>query len=220
MDADTTKHTGSYEKLYYGFRNHKADVLIGTQMVAKGLHFPNVTLVGVLNCDNQLNLPDFRASETSYQLLTQVAGRAGRGDVPGEVIVQTFNLDNPILKLAVNQDYLKFYEHEIPSRKLFNFPPFIHLVKITFKGKSEEKTLNYAQQVENLLKRLSRNNFEVHSPLPCGYPKIKEYYRFQILIKCQNVYLLSPCLKQIEGRIKKPSDIRVLVDVDPSSTFF
>jgi len=201
MDADTTKHTGSYEKLYYGFRNHKADVLIGTQMVAKGLHFPNVTLVGVLNCDNQLNLPDFRASETSYQLLTQVAGRAGRGDVPGEVIVQTFNLDNPILKLAVNQDYLKFYEHEIPSRKLFNsllYSPS----KITFKGKSEEKTLNYAQQVENLLKRLSRNNFEVHSPLPCGYPKIKEYYRFQILIKCQNVYLLSPCLKQIEGRIK------------------
>lgn len=220
MDADTTKHTGSYEKLYYGFRNHKADVLIGTQMVAKGLHFPNVTLVGVLNCDNQLNLPDFRASETSFQLLTQVAGRAGRGEVPGEVIVQTFNLDNPILKLAVNQDYLKFYEHEISSRELFNFAPFIHLVKITFKGKSEEKTLKYAEQVESFLKRLSRNTFETHSPLPCGYPKIKEYYRFQILIKCQKISLLSPCLKQIEGWIKKPSDVRVLIDVDPSSTFF
>lgn len=220
MDADTTKHVGSYEKLYYAFRNHKADVLIGTQMISKGLHFPNVTLVGVLNCDNQLNMPDFRASEVSFQLLTQVAGRAGRGEGKGEVLIQTFNTQNPILEFAMSQNYLDFYKHEIPSRELFNFSPFTHLLKIAFKGKSEEKTLNFARQYAKYLQRSSRGSFEVQEPLPCGYPKIKEYYRFQILIKTSSVFKMGPHLIQVEKDLKKPSDIRVLIDVDPSSTFF
>ncbi|MCH9634161.1 MAG: Primosomal protein N' [Chlamydiae bacterium] len=220
MDADTTKHVGSYEKLYRGFKNHKADILIGTQMIAKGLHFPNVTLVGILNCDAQLNLPDFRASEIAFQLITQVAGRAGRGEVEGEVILQTFNPDNPILKLAVKQDFDKFYQYEIRSRELFNYPPFTRLAKIVFKGKSEEGTLKYANQFDALLRKLSGGPIEVQSPFPCGYPKIKEFYRFQILIKCRNMFALGPYLKEIEKRVGLPRNIRVMIDIDPSSTFF
>lgn len=220
MDSDTTKHVGSYEKLYYAFRNQKADVLIGTQMIAKGLHFPNVTLVGVLSCDQQFNLPDFKASEIAFQMLMQVAGRAGRGDVSGAVFVQTFNMGNPILKHALSQDYLSFYNQEIESRKFFNYSPFTHLVKIVFKGKLEDKTLELAQKFYRKLKFLMGVNEEVHEPLPCGYPKIKEIYRFQILLKGRNIYQINQKIEQVKNDLYLPSGIRLLIDIDPSSTFF
>lgn len=220
MDADTTKHSGSYEQLYYSFRNHKADVLIGTQMVSKGLHFPNVTFVGVLNCDSQLNMPDFRASEVSFQLLTQVAGRAGRGEEVGEVYIQTFNPQNSILKYALSQDFVAFYHHEISSRELFQFSPFIHLVKIVFKGKNEEKTLQIAEHYALELEKLTKGMCEVHQPHPCGYPKIKENYRFQMIVKTLSIYQLTSFLEKVHPHFIKKREVRILIDIDPSSTFF
>lgn len=220
IDADTTRHVGSYEKLYYAFRNQKADVLIGTQMIAKGLHFPNVTLVGVLNSDTALNLPDFRASEMAFQLLTQVAGRAGRGDCPGDVFIQTYNLDNPILKLALTQNYLSFFKHEIPSRQLFHFPPYTHLVKFVFKGKDEKQTLKLAQNVYRTLVRFCPKTVSIMEPLACGYPKIKENYRFQILLKCRNVLELEKVFLKAMSESSYSKNVKMLIDVDPSSTFF
>ncbi|NGX46067.1 MAG: Primosomal protein N', partial [Chlamydiae bacterium] len=132
LDADTTKQKGSHEAIFKEFRSGKADILIGTQMVAKGLHFPQVTLVGVINTDGSLNIPDFRASENVFQLLTQVAGRAGRSELPGEVIIQTHLPDHPIIGLASEGNYDDFYKEEIETRILFNFPPHTHLIKCTF----------------------------------------------------------------------------------------
>lgn len=220
MDRDTTKHVGSYEKLYYSFKNHKADVLIGTQMIAKGLDFPNVSLVGVLNCDSQLNIPDFKASETTFQLLTQVAGRAGRGEALGEVLVQTFNTSNEILKFAKEQDFESFYQHEVKSRELFTYPPFVHLIKLCFKGKSEDLTFNYAKRFYAYLKKNTHTQCEIYEPLASGYAKVKEFYRFQILIKTHHVYGLNEAIYKSLYSVKKPSNIRVLIDVDPLSTFF
>ncbi len=220
MDTDTTKHVGSYEKLYYAFRNHKADVLIGTQMIAKGLHFPNVTLVGVLSCDQQFNLPDFKASEIAFQMLMQVAGRAGRGEIKGEVFIQTFNPQNAILKQAIDQDYLAFYQQEITSRRFFNYSPFTHLIRLVFKGKDEAETKAYAQALYQQISRTLAKRGEVFSPLPCGYPKIKEYYRFHVLLKGKSVYLLNQIIQQALDQVGVLRSVRLLIDVDPSSTFF
>ncbi|MBM3191348.1 MAG: primosomal protein N', partial [Chlamydiae bacterium] len=134
MDADTTKHKGSHQELFKQFRGGKADVLIGTQMIAKGFHFPSVTLVGVLNSDGALHTGDFRAAEHLFQLLVQVAGRAGRAELPGEVFIQTFMPHHKLFSFLSQEDYLGFYQEEIASRKLFDYPPFTHLAKLTFTG--------------------------------------------------------------------------------------
>lgn len=220
MDGETTRHKGSYEKLYYAFRNQKADILIGTQMIAKGLHFPNVTFVGVLNGDSQLNVPDFKASEMVFQLMTQVAGRAGRGFSPGEVLIQTYNPQNPILNLALEQNFEKFYEKESTYRKLFQFPPYIQLIKVVFKGPDEEKTETFSQQFQKKIGDLSLNHVQVGSALPCGYPKIKEQYRFQVLIKTLSIKTLENHLKKALYDLNKPKNIHVLIDVNPVSTYF
>ena len=132
LDADTTRHKGSHDRLFKQFRAGKADVLIGTQMIAKGLHFPSVTLVGILNADLSLHVPDFRASENVFQLITQVAGRSGRGQLKGEVILQTALPDHPLFGHAVRLDYPSFFQEELAIRKLFYLPPFCHLVKLVF----------------------------------------------------------------------------------------
>lgn len=220
MDSDTTKHKGSYEKMYYAFRNQKADVLIGTQMIAKGLDFPNVTFVGVLNGDSQLNLPDFRASEQTFQLLTQVAGRAGRGESKGEVIVQTINPQNQVLNLALEQDFSLFYDHEIKSRELFCFPPFTSMMKIVFKGKDEQKTFRSAESFYNALKKQHIKGLELLAPLPCGYPKINEFYRFQILLKSSAFSKVSSAISSLMHQWEKDRSVKVLVDINPQSTFF
>ena len=132
LDADTTRHKGSHNLLFKQFRSGKADILIGTQMIAKGLHFPSVTLVGVLNADGSLNIPDFRAAENTFQLIVQVSGRSGRGALPGEVIIQTSLIDHEIIQLAAEQNYPGFYDQEIGVRKLFEYPPFTHLSNSPF----------------------------------------------------------------------------------------
>lgn len=216
LDADTTRHKGSHDLLFKQFRSGKADILIGTQMIAKGLHFPSVTLVGVLNADASLNIPDFRASEQVFQLITQVAGRSGRGALAGEVLIQTHLTDHPTILLAKEQDYEGFYAQEIEVRKLFNYPPFTHLAKITFTGTDAEKTLSAAKKLREELIRHLPGSFEIHPAIPCGHAKVKDQFRFQILIKGEKI---PSFLQEIQNKFtQKP--IRLSIDIDPLSTYF
>ena len=220
LDADTTKHKGSHQKLLKEFGSGKADVLIGTQMIAKGLHFPEVTLVGVLNTDSALNIPDFRASETAFQLITQVAGRSGRGMIPGEVIIQTSLPDNDTIKFASMQDYLGFYKEEIHIRELFHYPPFSQLAKILFTGKNEEETKKYAEKMRMALIQKLPSQFEFNPVVPCGYTKVKDQYRFQFLLKGPNMFFLNEALKLIFQEIENSKSVKIFVDINPSSTFY
>lgn len=220
IDADTTRHKGSHQKLLREFGTGKADVLIGTQMIAKGLHFPEVTLVGVLNSDTSLNIPDFRASETVFQLITQVAGRSGRGSVPGEVIIQTSNPENSTIQHAANQDYPGFYEEEIAVRQIFSYPPFSHLAKLQFSGQNPKATEEAAERLRHALIKQFPPQYEFHPVVPCGYTKIKDLYRFQFLIRGPSMNPLNNALAAIQHSHPLPRQIRLFIDVNPSSTFF
>lgn len=219
IDADTTRHKGSHELLFKQFKAGKADVLIGTQMIAKGLHFPSVTLVGVLNADSSLQIPDFRSSEMVFQLLTQVSGRSGRGALAGEVIIQTQSPDHPIIALAKEQDYEGFYTQEIATREQFAYPPFTHIVKLVFIGKESDATKEYALRIRyNLAKELSPS-FHLYPVVPCGHARVRAHFRFQFLIKAEKIQPLLPHLSALRTQ-KAPPDIRLFIDVDPLSTFF
>lgn len=220
IDADTTRHKGSHQKLLRDFGSGKADVLIGTQMIAKGLHFPAVTLVGVLNSDTSLNIPDFRASETAFQLITQVAGRAGRGRISGEVIVQTCIPDNSTIQLAARQDYLKFYEEEIGVRQLFGYPPFSSLVKLTFSSAEAAHARLAADTVRQFLVAHLPSTYEIQAVVPAGHAKVKDKHRFQLLIRGPSVYPVSTLLHAAKQHHPLPKDTYLLIDVNPSSTFF
>ncbi len=217
VDADTTRHKGSHEKLLRQFRTGKADVLIGTQMIAKGLHFPQVTLVGVLNSDITLNIPDFRSSEQVFALITQVAGRAGRGKLPGRVLIQTRMPENEAITLAQAQDFEAFYNHEIALRKMFHYPPYTHLIKLTFSGPDEDQTLKTATTIQETL---TRHTQEVLPVTPCGYAKIKDQYRFQFLLRGPSVYTLNAALDRVQPHTLCPRGVRCRIDVDPLTTFF
>ena len=183
MDGDTTRHKGAHDRLFKEFRAGKADVLIGTQMIAKGFHFPAVTLVGVLAIDTALNIPDFRAAETAFQLLIQVSGRAGRAALPGEVYIQTFQPNHPIFTLAKNSDYPTFYKQELQTRKLFNYPPFSTLIQLLFSGPDETATQNAAIAYHQTLASHLGPTYTLYPPAPDTYAKISDRYRFSFLIK-------------------------------------
>lgn len=217
LDKDTTSHKGSHELLFKQFRSGKADVLIGTQMISKGLHFPCVTLVGILNADASLQIPDFRASETTFQLLTQVSGRSGRGALKGEVMIQTHLINHPVITLAKEQKYETFFEQEIALRQLFHYPPFTRLVKFSFKGKNKEEVLSNACQIREALIKHLPSQCELLPVVPCGHAKIKEEYRFQFIMKASHLSSLLPLLQQ-QIKTFKPS--KMLIDVDSISTFF
>jgi primosomal protein N' (replication factor Y) len=214
MDKDTTQKKDSHEKLFQQFRSHKADVLIGTQMIAKGFHFPAVTLVGILNSDATLSIPDFRSSERLFQILLQVAGRAGRAELPGEVILQTFLPDHPIFQLAATQDYPAFYKREIEERQTFNYPPFCHLIKLLFSSTQSDRALDAAKKAHAALQCLLPQTAEILPVSAAGHPKIKDLYRFQFLIKTDKVSSITPHLSSLT------SDVHLKIDVDPLSTFF
>ena len=216
LDADTTRHQGSHEMLFKQFKAGKADVLIGTQMIAKGLHFPSVTLVGVLNADGSLQIPDFRASENVFQLLTQVAGRSGRGSLAGEVIIQTHMPNHPIIALAKEQNYGDFYTMEIETRKMFGYPPFTHIVKLTSSGDNDQATCDHANRIRNYLVQHLPPEFHIYPVVPCGHARVKAKFRFQFLIKGEKLSPLLPLLSSLNAQ----GDIRLSIDVDPLSTFF
>lgn len=220
MDADTTRHKGSHHKLVRDFGTGKADVLIGTQMIAKGLHFPEVTLVGVLNSDSSLNIPDFRASENVFQLITQVAGRAGRGRSAGEVIVQTTLPENSTILLAASQDYQTFYNEEIAVREMFGYPPFSNLVKLTFSGENEGETRAAAEKLRQGILPLLPPEFEVHPAIPSGHAKIKDKFRFQLLIRGPSIYPINRAIQTARELLPVGKNVHLLVDINPTSTFF
>ncbi len=211
MDRDTTSKKNSHEEMFKQFRAHKADVLIGTQMIAKGFHFPSVTLVGVLNADATLSIPDFRSPEQVFQLLTQVAGRAGRAELPGEVIIQTFLPDHPTLHLAAAQDYPTFYTAEIEERSRFSYPPFCHLIKLLFSDSNADTAQKQAEAAHQKLKTLLQPPVEILPVMPAGHAKIKDKFRFQFLVKVFKMSQVVDHLKDLPG---------AKVDVDPISTFF
>ncbi len=214
MDRDTTTQKTSHEDLFRQFRSHKADVLIGTQMIAKGFHFPSVTLVGVLNADSSLSIPDFRSEETVFQLITQVAGRAGRAELQGEVFLQTFLPDHPIFQLAKTQDFEAFYLRQLEERRQFSYPPFCHLIKITSTGSdprdTEEATLALHAAVQKELPVGSH----LLPVLAAGHAKVKDQFRFQFIIKTPKVKDLHKTLSNLS------SPLPFKIDVDTQNTFF
>lgn len=220
MDADTTKHKGSHQKLFRAFGTGKADVLIGTQMIAKGLHFPSVTLVGILNSDASLNLPDFRASETVFQLITQVSGRSGRGNIAGEVIIQTLLPENSTILHASKQDYETFYKEEIEIREAFKYPPFNQLAKITFSGENERKTCQFGELLRQKLLPVLPETFQVYPVVAAGHAKIKDKYRFQFLIRGPAVAPINRAVDLTLQTLQVPSDIKLRVDINPTTIFF
>jgi primosomal protein N' (replication factor Y) len=214
FDRDTIAKKGAHEAIYGAFKDGKADVLIGTQMVTKGMDIANVTLVAAVLADTALSMPDFRAAEHTFQLLTQVAGRAGRYQKPGKVIIQTYNPDHFVIQAAARHDYEMFFKEEIKVREEAGFPPFSELINILVmsqESKTAERTANDLQKF--LAKRLKAE--EVLGPVPAAIPKLKGMYRFQILLKGKGLDRLQSALRQSLQKLVIPKDVRVVVDVEP-----
>ena len=220
MDRDTTRCKTSHDDLFKQFRANKADVLIGTQMIAKGFHFPSVTLVGILNTDASLQIPDFRSAETLFQLLIQTAGRAGRAELKGEVVLQTFLPEHPLFSLASKQNYTAFYERELEERRLFLFPPFCRLAKMVFIGPDEAVARAAAMKFYQAMVESSSPDTQFYPPLPSGHSKVKDRYRFQFLIKTQHIQLVTDRIACLRGTLPLPRQVSLLVDIDSISTFF
>ena len=219
-DADTTRHKGTLEQILHHFRSGKADVLIGTQMIAKGLHFPEVTLVGVLSCDGAMQIPDFRAQESVFQLIVQVAGRSGRGLEKGEVILQTSMPSHPVLQLASQQDFHTFQHEELAIRKMFQFPPFTHIVKLICSSKDEQKAKEALDEWMHKVQKHMPSNYICQEPTEAGHAKVKDIFRFQALIRGPSARTITRALEAAEQELSFSSSIHRLVDVDPLSTFF
>ena len=220
LDRDTAQKKESHEKLYKEFRSGKADLLIGTQMIVKGLHFPSVTLVGILNSDAALNIPDFRSSEEVFQLILQVAGRAGRSELPGEVILQTYLSDHPVIQLASNQNYEEFYRYEMEGRKSFSYPPFTHMVKIAASGESPEKTKEFLENYRKKLIFLLPEDAQIHPVIASQKARVQDRFRFLFLVRSANVKTVSESICKLQKEVTTPGSISLLIDIDPTSTIF
>lgn len=223
MDVDTTRDKHSYERIYNTFKNGEADILIGTQMVSKGLDFKNVTLVGILAADMSINIPDYRAAERTFQIITQVAGRAGRGDKQGEVLIQAYTPQHYSLQYAVNYDYEGFYEKEFTVRAMMKYPPFGKLLLINGTSKKEDLLKNFMHKITMMIKPLVENclDIEILGPIPCMISKVKENYRWQIVIKGEFDSYFSKNIKEILYDENKNvyNDIRISMDINPNNLF-
>lgn len=223
MDVDTTRDKHSYERIYNTFKNGEADILIGTQMVSKGLDFKNVTLVGILAADMSINIPDYRAAERTFQIITQVAGRAGRGDKQGEVLIQTYTPQHYSLQYAVNYDYEGFYKKEFTVRAMMKYPPFGKLLLINGTSKKEDLLKNFMHKITMMIKPLVENclDIEILGPIPCMISKVKENYRWQIVIKGEFDSYFSKNIKEILYDENKNvyNDIRISMDINPNNLF-
>ena len=243
MDADTMKRKDDYRKTLGDFRAGKTDILVGTQMIAKGLHFPNVTLVGIIYADLALHQPDFRAGERTFQLLTQVAGRAGRGDVEGEVFVQAFTPFHPAIQYARRHDFTGFYEQEIEFREQLKYPPVSRVALLTLKGRNEDKVKFSAEHLKRELEKIictggrvlcPPNEYKLDdgahrtdAPVPCSQDLVsrgpapapllraEQFYRYQIMLRTRAMSKLSQTLAKIIETLALPEDVTLAVDIDP-----
>ena len=199
------------------FRAQKLDLLIGTQMIAKGLDFPNVTLVGVLNADIALNLPDFRAAERTFQLLVQVAGRAGRGEIMGEVMVQTYAPHTPAVQFARHNDFEGFAQQELEHRQAFRYPPFTHVVLISARGKHQARAEFALQTLHRRLAEGLPEGTVMGEPAPSSLAKAHGQFRFQLLLRSDKIRVLTSYLHKVIRSTSLPEDVIVVWDVDPVS---
>jgi len=246
MDSDTMQRKDDYRQILTEFRTGKIDIIIGTQMIAKGLHFPNVTLVGIIYADLSLHLPDFRAGERTFQLVTQVAGRAGRGDVEGEVIVQSFTPYHPAIQFARRNDYEGFYEEEVHFRSQLYYPPLSHAAMITFRGHNEDKVRIFADYFKDAMVKKWKintdsmglikpqgdasggerkncptdqlfNDLIVAGPAPAAITRTHSFYRYQMMLRTKKMATLSRKLAELLQHIKPLKDVTITVDIDPVS---
>ena len=224
VDSESIKTKQNYEKVYNDFKNHKYDIMLGTQIIAKGLDFSNVTLVGIINADIILNFPDFRASEKTFQLLTQASGRAGRGEKDGEVIIQTFNGENDVIKKTIKSDYEGYYKNEMIIRKMLNYPPFGRIVTLVISATEENLAKEKAQTLRkeivkniNTVVKLTTNNF-ISDAFKSPIYKINGRYRYQIFFKFEreNILKIKKIIKKCAGKFQKmEKKLRITIDVDP-----
>lgn len=214
VDSEISKDRDFFEKMYYDFLNKKYDIMVGTQLISKGLHFPNVTLVGVVNADTILNFPDFRAGEKTFQLVTQVAGRAGRGEKKGKVIVQTYQDEHSVFERVKNSDYEGFYDEEIKNREILTYPPFSKTINIGISSKYEEYVEGF---VKEFCKDIKYDGVEIYGPMRSMVYKVKDRYRYNIFIKgsLKEINNFKKNLKLKLTKYEKNDKIRIVVDVDP-----
>ena len=214
IDSDSTSKKGSMEKMLLAFKKGAAQILIGTQAVAKGLDFPNVALVGIVSADTALNIPDFRCGERTFQLITQVAGRAGRGDIPGRVYVQTYAPESFAIKAACNLNITGFYQEELKIRHKALYPPFCHMLNIRFKGRHEEEVRKEAERVKTILNEKHDREIIIYGPVPAPKSRIKENYRYNILLKSKQVQILTEICNEMR-KISTNSSVDMAWDMDP-----
>ncbi len=217
MDSDTMKRKDDYRKTLGDFRTGRIDILVGTQMIAKGLHFPNVTLVGIIHADSALHQPDFRAGERTFQLLTQVSGRAGRGDVEGEVFVQAFAPFHPAIQYARRHDFTGFYEQEIEFRDQLKYPPATRVALLTLRGRNEDKVKFSADYLKRELEKVlgEFKDLILAGPAPAPLLKAESFYRHQIMLRTRAMSKLSQTLARIIPFHALPEDVTLSVDIDP-----
>jgi primosomal protein N' (replication factor Y) len=222
MDRDTTTRRGTYQRIVRDMESGEIDILIGTQMIVKGHDFPNITLVGIICADTVLNLPDFRASERTFQLLTQAAGRAGRGDQPGRVIIQTYAPDHYSIEKAKSHDFLAFFEKEISHREELKYPPFSRMVNLRISGNSKDATQAYAERLGLVGSRIRKKSqaYRDHLDLlgPCTAPlaRVKGKHRWHLLVKSDRTDRLRQFINELIKNIDKEAmGVHLDVDVDP-----
>lgn len=215
MDADTTQNKGTHEDIIKRFANHEYDILLGTQMIAKGLDFPLVTLVGVINADASLNVPDFRSGERTFDLLSQVSGRAGRSSIPGEVILQTFNPDNFILKCVKDNDYMEFYNYEMSNRHKLDYPPYYFITSINIASKDYKLALEEINKVKKYLESNLSKNIIILGPTPAQVFKINNIYRYKLILKYKKEDNLLRVLKELDNIYIMNPKVNLEIDNNP-----
>ena len=216
MDRDTTKARDSHDKLYEAIKARDIEVVVGTQMIAKGLDFPGVTLVGVVSADTELNLPDFRAGERTFSLLTQMAGRAGRGDRPGRVLVQTYCPDLYAIRAAKTHDYAAFFADEVRMREDLGLPPFKRLVELTVSGFSTPKVVTAAEALAQRLRDAgAKHGMHVLGPAPHRIPRLRRRYRMRMVLKGEDVPAMVRLIRRTLQPGRRFAGVPVTVDVDP-----
>ncbi|MDD3089309.1 MAG: primosomal protein N', partial [Candidatus Omnitrophica bacterium] len=216
MDSDSMSKRGAHDKVLRAFKAHELDVIVGTQMIAKGLDFPKVTEVGVISADANLNLPDFRSGERTFDLITQVAGRAGRGDLGGEVIVQTFTPDHYAVAFAAKHDFHGFYEREINARRELMFPPYTHFVKITLRSRKEENAQASSEKLAETLKKKIKD-IDIVGVAPSPMAKLRGYYRWNVILRAKDRPEIVIKLREGLKGFRKGSGVFMAVDVDPQT---